>query len=152
MWLQINEKLNILFFKVLGKLIDVFYIDHDGKNIICLVRNLGYQTWGTNILTRLATHLLAVRAAALVGKILWTFGHGCNILIICSVQDFVLLTWISKKVLKVVSICIKTCLAQVKEIFGHSLQLTYCNIVYYSPNFILRGLSSMEIVPIDFLL
>jgi hypothetical protein len=51
----------------------------------------------------LATHIFLAKAGAFVGKVLRMFGCRHNFLINYSIQDRVLLTWILKKVLKVVS-------------------------------------------------
>lgn len=98
------------------------------------------QTCGNSILTGFATCSLPTRVGAFTEKVLWTFGCGFYFLINYSIQYFVLLTWISKKVLEVVSIHIRTCLTPEEEIFGYLLQLIFCNIVYHTPYFILKSL------------
>jgi hypothetical protein len=66
------------------------------------------QTYGNGILTGIAARLLPATAGVFSVKDLRIFGHGSNFFINYGIQDFLLLTRISKVVVKVVSIHVHT--------------------------------------------
>jgi hypothetical protein len=81
----------------------------------------------------LAVHLLSARGSAFMGKVLWMFERG---------QNFLLTVYKSLSCLDFKESAQEWCPAALKheEILGYLLQLTFCDIMYYTPNFILEDL------------